>query len=298
MINSAPALTLNDLLSLSGIDQHKTVVLRHRPYEPRLNRIFEWLVNERRDLFDCYQSTHAANTESALKRADYVASCIRHPNKAALFVGLYKIAEHRTITVDECQARPKHRELVSLGMSGIFATEQRTSLEEFNLRLTEWHSEWIGRLVIEWPGLERSWYRWSDRNKFPVRAITQESLLRPPMPGWEEIVLTWHELSLLPDSWAAALRQWRGIYLIIDQSDGKQYVGSAYGSENILQRWRNYARTGHGGNRLLRERDPSNFRFSILQRVSPDAPDADVIELEQTWKLRLQTRAPMGLNDN
>ena len=272
--------------------------MRHRPYEPQLNRIFEWLISERRDLFDCYQSTHSANTESALKRAKYLASFIRYPSKSALFVGLYEIASYRTITVAQCLARPKHRELKSVGMSGIFATEGRDSLQEFDLRLTNWHSDWIGRLIIGWSGLERSWYRWANRNEFPVKAITREDLLQSRMPDWHEFAVSWRELALLPESWASALRQWRGIYLIIDQSDGKQYVGSAYGSENILQRWRNYARSGHGGNKLLRDRDPENFRFSILQRVSPDAPEADVIEMEQSWKLRLQSRAPAGLNEN
>ncbi|HKP35086.1 MAG TPA: GIY-YIG nuclease family protein, partial [Sphingomicrobium sp.] len=243
-------------------------------------------------------STHSANTESAIKRADYVVWCIRHPNKAALFVGLYAVASTREVSVEECLARSKHKELMSLGMSGIFATEGRTRLQEFDLRLSDWHSEWIGRLILEWSGLERSWYRWAHRNDFPVRAITEESLLRPTMPSWEELLLTWQELSLLPESWAAALRQWRGIYLITDRIDGKQYVGSAYGGENILQRWRNYARTGHGGNKLLRERNPNDFCFSILQRVSPDAPDSDVVDLERTWKVRLQTRAPAGLNEN
>lgn len=272
--------------------------MRRRPNEPRLNRIFEWLVSERRDLFDCYQSTHGAKTESALKRAQYLASFIRHPNKSGLFVGLYEIPSTRTITVPDCLARPRHQELKSLGMSGIFATEGRSSLEEFDLSLTDWHTDWIGRLIIEWSGLERSWYRWAYRNEFPIRSIARESLLQTTMPPWHSLVLTWRELALVPQSWAAALSQWRGIYLIIDERDGKQYVGSAYGSENILQRWRNYVRTGHGGNKLLRLRNPEDFRFSILQRVSPDLPDADVIQLEQSWKLRLQTRAPAGLNEN
>lgn len=59
-----------------------------------------------------------------------------------------------------------------------------------------------------------------------------------------------------------------------------------------------YAATGHGGNRLLRKRDPRNFRFTILQRVSPDMEPTEVIQLESSWKERLHTRAPFGLNDN
>jgi len=102
----------------------------------------------------------------------------------------------------------------------------------------------------------------------------------------------------LPSRLKADLSQWRGIYYIFDETDGKGYVGSAYGADNLLGRWRNYAATGHGGNSLLRRRDPRRFRFSILQRVSPDMDADDVIQLEGKWKERLHTRAPQGLNDN
>jgi hypothetical protein len=98
--------------------------------------------------------------------------------------------------------------------------------------------------------------------------------------------------------WKSALPQWRGIYYIFDTSDGKGYVGSAYGEANLFGRWLNYAARGHGGNKLLKQRHPRNFRFSILQRVSPDMNATDLIRLEVSWKERLHTRQPFGLNDN
>ena len=100
-----------------------------------------------------------------------------------------------------------------------------------------------------------------------------------------------------PARWRSALFS-RGIYLIFDQSDGKGYVGSAYGTENIAGRWLSYAASGHGGNRLLRQRDQRHFRFTIIQQVSPDMDPDEIIRLEATWKDRLHTRAPNGLNDN
>ena len=80
-------------------------------------------------------------------------------------------------------------------------------------------------------------------------------------------------------------------------ADRRGYVGSAYGSDNLLGRWRNYAASGHGGNKLLRKRDPNTFRFSILQRVDPDMDTDQIIQLENTWKDRLHTRE-FGLNVN
>ena len=117
------------------------------------------------------------------------------------------------------------------------------------------------------------------------------------MPPWDELTLTWDELQVLPSKWKAALSEWRGIYFILDESDGRGYVGSAYGGENILGRWLNYASSGHGGNKELRNRDPANFRYSILQRVSPDMEPADIIRLEGTWKDRLHSRE-FGMNEN
>jgi hypothetical protein len=128
--------------------------------------------------------------------------------------------------------------------------------------------------------------------------VLDESALVTSMPDWQDILLTWEQLAVLPTRWRAALSQWRGIYFIFDALAGKGYVGSAYGATNILGRWVGYAKSGHGGNQLLRDRDPKNFWFSILQRVSPDMDSDEVIRLEASWKERLHTRAPFGLNDN
>lgn len=51
------------------------------------------------------------------------------------------------------------------------------------------------------------------------------------------------------------------------------------------------------GNVELKGRDPTSFRFSILQRVSPDMEVSDVIALEATWNERLHSRE-FGLNAN
>ena len=88
-----------------------------------------------------------------------------------------------------------------------------------------------------------------------------------------------------------------GGYLIFDKSDAKAYVGSAYGADNILGRWLQYAANGDGGNVQLTGRGPTKVHFSILQRVSPDMEAADVIVLEAAWKDRLHTRE-FGLNAN
>ena len=116
------------------------------------------------------------------------------------------------------------------------------------------------------------------------------------MPRWDSLVLSWQELQMLPSRWQDVLRQWRGIYFILDRSDGKGYVGSACGAENLLGRWRNY-KSGHGGNKLLKTRKAEDLIFSILQLVSPTMETDAVIAEDNKWKDRLHTRE-YGLNEN
>ena len=40
------------------------------------------------------------------------------------------------------------------------------------------------------------------------------------------------------------------------------------------------------------------FRFSIIQIVAHDLSSAEVVAIENTWKKRLHTQSPFGLNDH
>ena len=294
-------MNLNDLLKAKDIAPEQVLVLRHRPYEPALNKVLPWLVVEKPALFNAYQQTQGEKLEKVMLGATYVASFIgREPGKA-LFIGLYSIGASKPLTYKEFWRVPEHIELKEkFGMKGFSVAEEecRPSILRFDLDLTDMYAQWKGKLIVRWPPPERSWWRRAHRNEMPVLAILEDSALDAAMPRWDEMVLTWEQLGVLPKRWKSVLSQWRAIYYIFDLSDGKGYVGSAYSDSNLVGRWLNYAASEHGGNSLLRKRDPQNFRFTILQRVSPDMDADDVIRLENTWKNRLHTRAPSGLNDN
>src|SRR5207245_10264488 len=115
----------------------------------------------------------------------------------------------------------------------------------------------------------RSWWRSAHRNEVPIIDIHEDSALDAALPECDEIDFTWEELQVLPKRLKLKLSEWRGIYYIFDTLDEKGYVGSAYGESNLLGRWLNYADRGDGGNKLLRQREPLSFRFTILQCVSP-----------------------------
>jgi hypothetical protein len=296
-LQGAPV-NLTGLLSGKGIDPRNVLVLRHRPTEPRLNDVIPWLAAEKPDVFNAYQQTQGEKLERAMTGTKYIASFLGREPSRALFVGLYEIGASRPLTFEQYWKVPAHVEMKAFGMRGFRLESGRESLLWFDLALTDFYADWKGKLIVGWPPPERSWWRRAHKNDFPVLAVLDQSALVTSMPGWQQITLNWEQLAVLPARWRSALSQWRGIYFIFDTLAGKGYVGSAYGADNILGRWLGYARSGHGGNRLLRDRDPKNFQFSILERVSPDLEAEEVIGLESSWKERLHTRAPFGLNEN
>lgn len=213
-----------------------------------------------------------------------------------LFVAIYDVKGHQDVGWRDLMLRPEIADLEDYGHDS-----RRIDAEQirgvFDLRFTASLAELKGRLILERPPGGRGYTRWAGRHSFPVAAILEESALASGMPAWDEIVLDWGQLAVLPTSWSVRLAEWRGIYLITDMSDAAQYVGAAYGTDNLLGRWRSYAATGDGGNRDLRGHNPANFRFSILQRVSSDMDAEDVVAEEGSWKTRLLTRE-LGLNAN
>ena len=122
-------------------------------------------------------------------------------------------------------------------------------------------------------------------------------------PGYDKINLSWQELSgvLNKDTWQTALQNQKGVYLVSDTFSGKIYVGSAYGDEMILNRWKCYVQTGHGNNKQLRRLPldyiKANFKFSILEIFKSTTDSNVIIERENYWKEILMTRK-FGYNSN
>lgn len=101
--------------------------------------------------------------------------------------------------------------------------------------------------------------------------------------------------------WHSALSAVKGIYLISDKSNGKQYVGKADGARGVLGRWEAYAHNGHGWNRelvALPKGQCEQFLFSLLRVFGPEATQKQVDEAEAHYKEALLTRGRYGYNVN
>lgn len=288
-------LDFNRLLEMVDLDPAETLIVRHVPVEASLKRVLPWLVSERPNLWLAYQQIQWRTLEKAMTRGRHIASFIALEGSTATLAGIYRIGAWQELDFEGYRTFPGNRELEELGMTGRTA-EMGTCLA-FDLEPLPHYSDWIGRLSISWPQPYQQWWRWAGRGRFPVAAIESESRFVQRMPEWREIVLGWAELHSLPTSWKTAHAQWRGVYFIFDAARQAGYVGSATGSENILGRWTDYARSGHGGNRRLVASNPADLRFSILECTSPDLAPESVLQLEASWKDRLHTRQ-YGLNAN
>jgi hypothetical protein len=165
------------------------------------------------------------------------------------------------------------------------------------------------KLEVEWPGRELSWRRILSRpRKLTQHGKYQVSVRKDPAVPFisllgASLVMAELRIALREPSWQQGLSQVRGIYVITDERDGHQYIGSASGTQGILSRWSNYAASGHGGNKRLidlLERTPGrelDFRFTLLETLPADTPRAEVLKRESYWKVALGSRA-FGLNLN
>lgn len=169
----------------------------------------------------------------------------------------------------------------------------------------------IGRLIIKYKKTVRAAYPKFEKHykQLIVSEIRKTTITSTPFPDYESLNINYSYLKTLVvnnDSvWKSALQSVKGVYLITDKLTGKHYVGSAYGNEAIWQRWSNYVKTGHSGNKKLKlllktkgKEYLKNFYFSILEIAAKSKDDEYIIKRESHWKNMLLTRGEFGYNDN
>lgn len=167
------------------------------------------------------------------------------------------------------------------------------------------YDKYIGRLVVKFKNKTQMMIRKAESviEECEVSQILPDTFDNDIFPGYDKINLTWEELKrvLNKDNWITALQNQKGIYLITDKSNGKNYIGSAYGEQMLLGRWKTYIKNGHGGNIELKKLDFShiknNFTFTVLDIYKSTANDKVIIERENWWKDILLSRR-FGYNKN
>ena len=158
--------------------------------------------------------------------------------------------------------------------------------------------KYIGRVIIQYKNKSQNLIRnaTSVMDECVVHQILSNEFNNDLFPGYENVNVSWKNLKRLinNNAWKTALENQKGVYLLTDKSNGKMYVGAAYGENMIHGRWRAYVRTGHGGNVDLKklgfEYIKENFSYSILEIYKSTIDDNTILARENWWKSVLQTR--------
>ena len=167
------------------------------------------------------------------------------------------------------------------------------------------YDKFVGRVIVRYKNKSQNMIRKAESvlAECEVCQILPDIFDNDLFPGYENVDLCWRDLGrvLTKDVWRTALENQKGIYLIVDSSNGRMYVGSAYGECMLLGRWQAYAKNGHGGNVELQNLDLTHiqqyFRYSILDIYKSTTNDMLILTRESWWKLILMTRA-FGYNSN
>lgn len=291
-------MTFLDLLAGTGIAPGEVALCLHKPSDPIARQALIATIEDAPDIFDAYQSTHAAKAEATVKARGYLASFIMTAPGEHTFIGLYRREIGPTLTAKDALSDPLFNQVLTRieghrgppeALADVYQGRTR-----FHLTPVAELSDLARRLVVTDPG-GRAYVRRAETTPLSVREIKRHARVAPAMPAWDALTLSAPELPHLPRDWALRLAEWRGIYLITDETDGARYVGAAYGAENLLGRWRAHTAGPKGITAALRLRNPQRFRFSILDLLAPNADVADVTALEQRWMARLHTKE-FGLN--
>lgn len=244
-----------------------------------ISSLYEMYV-ERRDLFDKYQSEQLKGQFDGIK---YMVVFLGEKGTTARFLGVYEIKGRRPSTISS------NEEVLDLSYVSEFKP-----LEE--------------KIVIDWGKSTVSWHQYYCQIKGVIRI--EEGISKadgtPVFKSYPEVVLNHRQLvKVLNDrDWEKLLKAVNCIYLIVDKSNGKTYVGCTYGSKRIFGRWSDYAADGHGGNvelKKLIDKDNQyhthNFQWTILEILPSNIAQEEAVKREDLWKKKILSREH-GYNKN
>ena len=252
-------------------DSRKEKIIGGKIYENSLYDIYLY----DNDAFMTYQSEQLVKK---FKNVDYIVSFIGEESTSSRFVGVYK----------------------NNGILQMLPDYKGESLARFDIQEISGFELLKERVIIDW----NNPVQWLQHyNEMPViridRGLMENNL--PVFVRYEDVVLNYTQLKTIINSnnpeWKSRLESCNCIYLILDKSNGKQYVGSTYNTKGIWGRWSEYAKTGHGDDVELKkciDSDPKyaekNFQWCILETLPIKILPEQAIERESLYKRKLGTR--------
>lgn len=200
--------------------------------------------------------------------------------------------------------------------AGIYDVTKKSNFSEiqdnvgYDLTVVPEYQNLYGRLVVEYKNYTQQLKRNAENVLDDIKVV--EILKKPyngvEFEGYNNINLSFQELEVIiknnVDEWKRKLENVTGIYMLMDRSNGKKYIGSAYGQEGIWHRWTSYIYSQNGGNKELLQLDndyiKDNFNFTLLEWYALGTDIDFIISRENYWKKVMLSRKEngFGYNDN
>lgn len=293
--STTKSLGIVDLLALRGFDQTRPAKLVRHGGEFDMDELVRT-----KACFDYYQATQGRPVFDGCER---IVSFIATGGACARFVGVYRVKGRS----NDCRPRPAPHGFPSQYVNGSPSRYVEYNHYFYDLEKEAGYEDLEDRVVIDWGKGTRTWVQKLSNKE--VMEILPRGRLLPPFRDYLEFTLTHDQLKELY-AHVEAHRDWRehlsavaGVYLILANTTGQLYLGSAYGVEGSWGRWAKYAHDGHAGNKRLREliqtdpASPTAFCYSILQILPKSYAKDVIVDHEQRYKKKLGSRAT-GLNAN
>ena len=188
--------------------------------------------------------------------------------------------------------------------------EHKNGAFKYKTELLPIKTDIIGKLIVYFEKDFRNSYLLLENNidSLFIHEIRSDKYYTDPFPGYENVNISFDTLNTIIEiqepTWYSSLSNVKGVYIITDKTNGKHYIGSAYGDYSFWQRWKEYATSGHGGNTILKRlisdngiEYASNFQFSIIEIRSMTEDNDTIIARETFWKNVYLTKI-YGYNDN
>ncbi len=298
-------LNLVDMIRISNLSLEDVVVIRHTFKKETAD---VWDKNDRTN-FEEYQCIQP--TVDFFKNKRYVIAFIADGKTYSRLVGCYEILRHYPARQAKKLPGFPHPDFYD-----------KPGHIYFEMVLTDYMSDLIDRLVIDWGAGTIGYVQYSKEalEKKKVVSIYPDS--KHVFPGYNRVVWDFKTMQEYVrnesqyEEIANALKEVYAVYLVVDTKTGKYYVGSAYGKDGLFGRWKTYANTkGSGGSgedegnkgmvEYLKENPDAylNFQYSILEiihKTGIDKRDVDTtLEAEKIWKRKIcSLGTSWGLNRN
>lgn len=279
------SLYLSDILRRNGLDPKKVKLIRHSLKHKNFKKCYD-------DKF--MEEYQKLQKENFFNGCDYILTFISGPGTSAKFMGCYEVGAGIPAV---SKLMPTGFPIKSYFDGGYYY---------YDLKKVDKLDDLQERLIIDWGKSTISWHQWATNEK-AVLAIQENP--RYAFTGFENVLLDYSGLKeiindpIQYENWHTALSSVYAIYLIVDNTNGRPYVGSAYGSGGLLERWKCYIDTKHGGNKAMKDvicDYPDRyqyFQFSILQVLPKNLSDDEVISVESLYKKKLLSKE-FGMNKN